>query len=98
MRWHMTLTAMVICLHTWSTGYRYCEKYGIDLDPRLEQLVGIRPQIPWRRFVNADNAHLCNNEVGGHCSGASKGKLWRSWAQVRPVCNDEAKGHVQCVL
>lgn len=41
----------------------YCKKYGVDLDPRLSQLCGIRPQMPWRRFVNADNQHLASQQV-----------------------------------
>ena len=43
--------------------YSYCFKYGVDLDPRLAQLCGIRPQVPWRRFVNADNQHLASQQV-----------------------------------
>ncbi|KAF5837823.1 kinase-like domain-containing protein [Dunaliella salina] len=65
--------------------HRYCEKYGIELDPRLEQLVGIRPQVPWRRFVNADNAHLCSNEVGD--VGVSK------HMQARRACTTPCRGH-----
>lgn len=43
--------------------HRYCEKYGIDLDPRLDQLVGMRPVVPWRKFCNAENQHLCSLEA-----------------------------------
>jgi casein kinase II subunit alpha len=43
--------------------YSYCAKYGVDLDPRLAQLCGIKPQVPWRRFVNADNQHLASNQA-----------------------------------
>ncbi|KAL6765036.1 kinase-like domain-containing protein [Haematococcus lacustris] len=43
--------------------YHYCAKYGITLDPRLQQLVGIRAPVPWPRFRNADNAHLCCDEA-----------------------------------
>jgi hypothetical protein len=25
--------------------------------------VGVRPVVPWRKFVNGDNAYLCNPEV-----------------------------------
>mmetsp|Transcript_8393 Transcript_8393/g.20924 ORF Transcript_8393/g.20924 Transcript_8393/m.20924 type:complete len:390 (-) Transcript_8393:266-1435(-) len=43
--------------------HKYCDKYGVDLDARLDQLVGIRPQVPWRKFVTAENAHLCSAEA-----------------------------------
>ncbi len=43
---------------------RYCTKYGVELDPKLDQLVGVKPVVPWRKFCNADNAHLCSPEVG----------------------------------
>jgi len=46
---------------------RYCDKYGIDLDPRLERLIGIRPQVHWRKFSTAENMHLCNSEVRRGC-------------------------------
>ena len=38
--------------------HAYCEKYGVDIDPRLAQLCGVRAQVPWRKFVNSDNQHL----------------------------------------
>ena len=52
----------------------YCTKYGVDIDPRLAQLCGIRPQMPWRRFVNADNQHLASPQVcvsGGRARGGA---------------------------
>lgn len=50
--------------HTHAT--RYCDRYGIELDGKLAQMVGVRPVVPWRKFVNGDNAYLCNPEV---CDG-----------------------------
>jgi casein kinase II subunit alpha len=38
--------------------HAYCEKYGVTMDPRMAQLCGIRPQVPWRKFANSDNQHL----------------------------------------
>ena len=46
---------------------RYCEKYGVDLDPKLAQLCNIKPRVPWAKFVNADNQHLASQQVIGRC-------------------------------
>lgn len=43
--------------------YRYCEKYGVDLDPRLASMCGYRPKQPWKRFVTAESAHLAAPEA-----------------------------------
>ncbi|KAG2486550.1 hypothetical protein HYH03_014851 [Edaphochlamys debaryana] len=43
--------------------YAYCEKYGVDLDPRLAQLCGYRPRVAWRKFVTPDNSHLASPEA-----------------------------------
>jgi len=41
--------------------YAYCTKYGVDLDPRLKQLCGIKPRVPWQRFVTSANQHLASH-------------------------------------
>lgn len=43
--------------------YAYCEKYGVDLDPRLAQMCAYRPKVAWRKFVNAENQHLTSPEA-----------------------------------
>ncbi|KAG1665074.1 hypothetical protein FOA52_012493 [Chlamydomonas sp. UWO 241] len=43
--------------------YKYCAKYGVDLDPKLKQLCGIKPQVPWRRFVTSANQHLASQQA-----------------------------------
>lgn len=43
--------------------YRYCEKYGVDLDPRLANMCGYRPKQPWRRFVTPESSHLVTPEA-----------------------------------
>ncbi len=42
---------------------RYCEKYGVELDPKLAQLCNIKPRVPWGKFVNSDNQHLASQQV-----------------------------------
>ena len=44
--------------------YKYCDKYGVELDPRLGQMCAIRPRVPWRKFVNTENGHLASSQVG----------------------------------
>lgn len=43
--------------------YAYAEKYGVDLDPKLVQLCGYRPRLPWRKFVNDENSHLVSPDA-----------------------------------
>lgn len=43
--------------------YEYCEKYGVELDPKLQQLCGYKPRQPWRRFVTDDNRHLVTQDA-----------------------------------
>jgi casein kinase II subunit alpha len=43
--------------------YEYLEKYGLQLDPQLERLVGRHEREPWATFVNARNIHLLSPEV-----------------------------------
>ena len=43
--------------------HEYLAKYGIELDPQLEALVGSHGRKPWSKFVNADNQHLVSPEA-----------------------------------
>ena len=43
--------------------YSYLNKYGIELDPQLEALVGRHSRKAWTRFVNAENQHLVTPEA-----------------------------------
>lgn len=41
----------------------YLQKYGIELDSQLEELVGRHSCKPWTKFINADNQHLVSSEA-----------------------------------
>ena len=43
--------------------HAYLQKYGIELDPQLEALVGRHQRKPYSRFVTPENAHLANAEA-----------------------------------
>ncbi|KAF8646055.1 hypothetical protein HU200_066019 [Digitaria exilis] len=43
--------------------YNYLGKYGLQLDPQLERLVGRHNRRPWSKFVNARNRHLLSPEA-----------------------------------
>jgi len=43
--------------------YRYLHKYGIELDPQLEVLVGHHSKKPWTKFINTENAPLVSDEA-----------------------------------
>ncbi|ONM09635.1 Casein kinase II subunit alpha-4 chloroplastic [Zea mays] len=43
--------------------YNYLEKYGLQLDPQLERLIGRHNRKPWPKFVNARNRHLATPEA-----------------------------------
>ncbi|KXZ52388.1 hypothetical protein GPECTOR_9g432 [Gonium pectorale] len=43
--------------------YAYLEKYGLELEPQQEALLGNHSRKPWSKFVNADNAHLATPEA-----------------------------------
>lgn len=43
--------------------FDYLNKYGLELDPQLEQLVGRHSRKPWTKFVSAENQHLVSNEA-----------------------------------
>lgn len=43
--------------------YTYLNKYGIELDPQLESLIGQHSRKAWSRFINAENQHLVSPEA-----------------------------------
>ena len=43
--------------------YAYLAKYGIELDPQLEGLVGRHSRKPWTKFVTPENQHLVSPEA-----------------------------------
>ena len=43
--------------------YSYLNKYGIELDPQLETLIGRHSRKAWSRFINAENQHLVSPEA-----------------------------------
>ena len=43
--------------------YAYVSKYGIELDPQLEALVGRHSRKPWTKFVSPENQHLVTPEA-----------------------------------
>jgi hypothetical protein len=38
-------------------------RYGIELDPQLEALIGTHSKKPWTKFVNGENQHLVSPEA-----------------------------------
>lgn len=50
----------------------YLEKYGIELDPQLEALVGTHARKPFARFVTPETAHLANSEALSFLEGLLK--------------------------
>lgn len=43
--------------------FDYLNKYGLELDPQLEQLVGRHSRKPWTKFMSAENQHLVSPEA-----------------------------------
>lgn len=41
----------------------YLNKYNLELDPHLEDLVGSHTRKPWSKFINSDNQHLVSPEA-----------------------------------
>ncbi len=41
----------------------YLQKYSIELDAQLEELVGRHSRKPWTKFVNSENQHLVSPEA-----------------------------------
>uniref|UniRef100_A0A061S5M4 non-specific serine/threonine protein kinase n=1 Tax=Tetraselmis sp. GSL018 TaxID=582737 RepID=A0A061S5M4_9CHLO len=67
--------------------YAYLTKYGIELDPHLEALVGRHSRKPWTKFINNENQHLVSPE-----SLSFLDKLLRYDHQERLTCK-EAMAH-----
>mmetsp|Transcript_39959 Transcript_39959/g.118968 ORF Transcript_39959/g.118968 Transcript_39959/m.118968 type:complete len:351 (-) Transcript_39959:1525-2577(-) len=67
--------------------YKYLSKYGIELDPQLEALIGTHSKKPWTKFVSAENSHLVTTEALDLL-----GKLLRYDHQERLTCK-EAMAH-----
>ena len=67
--------------------YDYLEKYGIDLDPQLEALIGSHSRKAWTKFVNSENQHLVSPEAMDFLD-----KLLRYDHQERLTCQ-EAMAH-----
>jgi len=42
----------------------YLARYGIELDPQLETLLGSHAKKQWTKFVNSDNQHLVRGRAG----------------------------------
>ena len=52
--------------------HAYLRKYGIELDPQLEALVGRHPRRPYSKFVTPDNAHLAHDAAIDFLDGLLK--------------------------
>lgn len=74
--------------------YAYLSKYGIELDPQLEALVGRHSRKPWTKFVSPENQHLVTPESLDFLD-----KLLRYDHQVRKPCNKHLPNNITvCVL
>lgn len=67
--------------------FAYLAKYGIELDPQLEALVGRHSRKAWGKFVTSDNQHLVTPEAVDLLD-----KLLRYDHQERLTCR-EAMAH-----
>ncbi|KAI3768280.1 hypothetical protein L2E82_18831 [Cichorium intybus] len=67
--------------------YTYLQKYRLELDPNLRELVGRHNRKPWTKFVNSDNQHLAVAEAIDFLD-----KLLRYDHQERPTAK-EAMAH-----
>eukprot|EP00798_Chlamydomonas_sp_ICE-L_P027192 gene27192-2436_t len=67
--------------------YEYLNRYGIELDPQLESLIGSHSKKPWSKFVTPENQHLANSEAIDFLD-----KLLRYDHQERLTCK-EAMAH-----
>ena len=71
--------------------YNYLSKYGIELDPQLENLVGRHARRPWSKFTNAENAHLVTPEGMDFLD-----KLLKYDHQVRYACKAPCWQRLMC--
>jgi len=65
--------------------YSYLHKYGIELDPHLEALVGRHSRKAWTKFITPENQHLVSPEALDFLD-----KLLRYDHQVRMHCKPSA--------
>jgi casein kinase II subunit alpha len=43
--------------------FEYLDKYGLELDPHFDDILGRHPRKAWSKFVTSENQALCNEEV-----------------------------------
>ena len=43
--------------------FAYLHKYGLELDPHFDDLIGRQPRRPWNKFITPENQHLVSDEV-----------------------------------
>mmetsp|Transcript_34396 Transcript_34396/g.76399 ORF Transcript_34396/g.76399 Transcript_34396/m.76399 type:complete len:345 (-) Transcript_34396:887-1921(-) len=67
--------------------FQYLHKYGIELDPQLEALIGHHARKSWTKFVSTENQHLVSPEALDFLD-----KLLRYDHQERLTCK-EAMAH-----
>lgn len=62
--------------------YNYLSKYGIELDPQLEGLVGRHARRPWNKFTNSENSHLVTPEGMDFLDNLLKydHQVWAAWS------------------
>ena len=80
--------------------YEYLGRYGIELDPQLEALIGTHSKKPWSKFVSPENQHLVSPEaidflVGRPCIFCS---LHMLRAQGMPLSRTQQEPMVQIVV
>ena len=49
--------------------YSYLGKYDIELDVRFNDILGKYAKVPFRKYINADNQHLCSDDALEFLSG-----------------------------
>ena len=42
--------------------YAYVEKYGVELDPHFDGVLGEHQRKPWHKFITKENQHLVSKE------------------------------------
>ncbi|KAG1680738.1 hypothetical protein FOA52_008070 [Chlamydomonas sp. UWO 241] len=67
--------------------YDYLDRYGIELDPQLENLVGTHTRKPWSKFVTPDNQHLVSAEAIDLLDKCLR------YDHVERITSDEAMAH-----
>ena len=72
--------------------FDYLNKYGLELDPQLEQLVGRHSRKPWSKFMSAENQHLVSPEALDFLD-----KLLRYDHQVCETFVTFSNSHLACI-